>query len=578
LKVKLARSAGFCMGVRRAMEMVLAEANRHKEVPLYTYGPLIHNTQVIDLLKAKNVQEVNDINGLKSGTVLIRAHGIPPEDRNMLKASGMKIIDATCPRVAKVQAIIRRHAKKGYTTVIAGDKDHAEVIGLVGYAEGKAIVINSIEELSRIPAAEQICLVAQTTQNEELYKEITENVKERFPDAAIFNTICEATSERQSEVKEIAGHVDCMVVVGGYHSGNTKRLAQVSIEAGTPARHIETEKEIRPEDFQDMEVVGVTAGASTPNWMIKNVVKEIEGIKGRNETFVERWLNTAFKFLLLSNIMVALGAFALSCAAAVLSGRRLHITYPLITFFYIYAIHVIYRFLDKGASTYNDPERAGFYNRHRVFLGFSSILSIFCALSLAYSLGPRVFTIMSGLTLLGIFYSIPIIPSGVRHISRYVKIKDIPGSKTLLEAVAWAVVIALVPLLTEIIIKWPAVTVTFFVILSIAFIRTAFFDVFQVQGDLIVGVETLPITIGERRTISLLKWIMISNAALLVAAPMFKIVSTFSLLLLACFLTLALCMTAYVKRRIYPGTLLEALVEANLFLAGILSIIWLIFS
>jgi 4-hydroxy-3-methylbut-2-enyl diphosphate reductase len=133
------------------------------------------------------------------------------------------------------------------------------VIGLVGYAEGKAIVINSVEELSQIPASTKICLVAQTTQNEELYDEISKKVKERFPDAMIFNTICEATSERQSEVKEIAAHVDCMVVVGGYHSGNTKRLVQVSIETGTPARHIETEKEIREEDFQDMEVVGVTA-------------------------------------------------------------------------------------------------------------------------------------------------------------------------------------------------------------------------------------------------------------------------------------------------------------------------------
>jgi 4-hydroxy-3-methylbut-2-enyl diphosphate reductase len=120
LKVKLARSAGFCMGVRRAMEMALSEANKHEGV-LYTYGPLIHNTQVIDLLKSKNVQEINEIKGLHNGTVLIRAHGIPPEERNMLKASGLKIIDATCPRVAKVQAIIRRHAKRGYTTIIAGD-------------------------------------------------------------------------------------------------------------------------------------------------------------------------------------------------------------------------------------------------------------------------------------------------------------------------------------------------------------------------------------------------------------------------------------------------------------------------
>ncbi len=577
MKVKLARSAGFCMGVRRAMEMALSEANKHEGV-LYTYGPLIHNTQVIDLLKSKNVQEINEIKGLHNGTVLIRAHGIPPEERNMLKASGLKIIDATCPRVAKVQAIIRRHAKRGYTTIIAGDRDHAEVIGLVGYAEGKAIVINSVEELSQIPASTKICLVAQTTQNEELYDEISKKVKERFPDAMIFNTICEATSERQSEVKEIAAHVDCMVVVGGYHSGNTKRLVQVSIETGTPARHIETEKEIREEDFQDMEVVGVTAGASTPNWMIKNVVKEIEGIKGRNETFIERWMNKGFKFLLLSNILVALGAFSLAYAAAVLEGRSTVIIFPMLSFFYIYAIHVIYRFLDRGASTYNDPERAAFYRRHRLFLVITGLLSILCALGLSFSIGNRVFLVMAILIILGIFYSIPIVPSGVRHLSRYVKIKDIPGSKTLLEAVAWAVVITLVPLLTVSSIKWPAAIVTFFVILSFAFVRTAFFDIFQVQGDLIVGAETLPVTIGEKRTISLLKWIIASAALLLVITPLFDLVSAFSLLLLICFFTLAMCLTAYEKRRIYPGFFLEVLVEGNMFLAGLLSALWLILA
>jgi (E)-4-hydroxy-3-methyl-but-2-enyl pyrophosphate reductase len=565
------------MGVRRAMEMVLAEANRNEGI-LYTYGPLIHNTQVIELLKSKNVESISDISGLKNGTVLIRAHGIPPEERNMLKASSMKIIDATCPRVAKVQSIIRRHAKKGYTPVIVGDRDHAEVIGLVGYGEGKAIVINSIEELSHLPESEKICLVAQTTQNEKVFEDITRKVTERFPDTLVFNTICEATSERQSEVKEIASHVDCMVVVGGYHSGNTKRLALVSEEAGTRAFHIETEKEIKKEDFKDMEVVGVTAGASTPNWMIKNVIKEIESIKGRNETFLERWIKKVFKFLLLSNLLVSLGALSLSYTAAMLSNRTPDFFYPLLSFFYIYAIHVIYRFLDKGASTYNDPERAGFYRRHRVFLGLSSMMSIFCALSLSYGLDMKVFIVMSGLILLGIFYSIPIVPSGVRHLWRYTKIKDIPGSKTLLEAFAWAVVIALIPLLTVEVIQWPASIVTFFVVLSIAFVRTAFFDIFQVQGDLIVGVETLPITLGEKRTISLLKWIIVSTAAVIVIVSLSGIVSGFSLLLIACFFTLAMCLVAYEKRRIYPSTFLEALVEGNLFFAGFLGLIWQILA
>lgn len=577
MKVKLARSAGFCMGVRRAMEMVLAEANRNDSV-LYTYGPLIHNKQVIDLLESKNVKTVDDITGLDKGTLLIRAHGIPPHERHILKSSNLKIIDATCPRVAKVQAIIRYHAKKGYTPVIVGDEDHAEVIGLKGYGEGKAIIINNITDIDSLPGEGKICLVAQTTQNEKIYEDITTKIKEKYPDSLVFNTICEATSERQTEVKEMADHVDCMVVVGGYHSGNTRRLVLVSEEAGTPVCHIETEKEIKREQFKNMDVVGVTAGASTPNWMIKNVVKELEAIKGRGETVFERWIKKSFKFLFLSNLLVSLGAFSLSYSAAFLSGREPDIYYPLLTFLYVYAIHVLYRFLDKGAASYNDPERAGFYSRHRGFLGLSSIMSIYCALIISYYIDMKVFIAMAGLTLLGILYSIPIIPSSLRHLWRYTKIKDIPGSKTLLEAFAWAVIITLLPLLDSITVKWPAVVVTFIFVLSLAFVRTAFFDIFQIQGDLIVGVETLPISLGEKRTISLLKWIIVFTTAVLVLAPLFDIVSMFSLLLVPCFFAMAMCLTAYEKRKLYPGTFLETLVEGNLFLAGFLGLIWHILS
>lgn len=577
MKVKLARSAGFCMGVRRAMEMVLAEANRSDDV-LYTYGPLIHNKQVLELLESKNVKTVHDIKGLEKGTLLIRAHGIPPQERRILKSTDLKIIDATCPRVAKVQAIIRYHAKKGYIPIIVGDEDHAEVIGLKGYGEGKAIVINSVSDIDSLPGEEKLCVVAQTTQNEEIYEDITARIKERYPDALVFNTICEATSERQTEVKEMAGHVDCMVVVGGYHSGNTKRLVLVSEEAGTPAHHIETEREIKKEQFRGMDVVGVTAGASTPNWMIKNVVKELESIKGRGETFLERWIKKSFKFLLLSNLLASLGAFSLSYSAAVLSSRKPDIYFPVLTSLYVYAIHVFYRFLDRGAATYNDPEKAGFFRRHRVFLGLSSIVSVFFALLLSYTLGVKVFFSMAGLILLGVLYSIPIIPSSVRHLWRFTKIKDIPGSKTILEASAWAVIITLLPLLTPVEFKWPSVIVTFVAVFSLAFVRTAFFDLFQVQGDLIVGVETLPISLGEKRTISLLKWIIVTAAAVLVLAPLFEIVSVFSLLLIVCFFTMAMCLTAYEKRKIYPSTFLEALVEGNLFLAGFLGLIWHILS
>jgi (E)-4-hydroxy-3-methyl-but-2-enyl pyrophosphate reductase len=573
LKVKLATTAGFCMGVRRAMEMVLAAANKN-EGPLFTYGPLIHNKQVLELLESKNVKAIDDFSGLEGGTLLIRAHGIPPQQRKLLASSGLKIIDATCPRVAKVQSIIRYHTNKGYTPVIVGDRDHAEVIGLMGYGNGRAIVINSPSEVLNLPETDKLFLVAQTTQNAENFQAIADEVKKRTPEALIFNTICEATSERQNEVKSLARNVDGMVVVGGYHSGNTQRLAQVSEATGTPTFHVETEKELSKEELSSMEVIGVTAGASTPNWMIKNVVKEIEAIRGRGELFINRWAKKLFKFLILSNFIVALGAFSLSYAAAILSGRKPDIFHPALAFLYIYAMHVLNSFLDKGASMYNDPETASFYRKYRIFLILTGLVSIFGALAISYYLGVNVFFAMTGLSLLGIIYSVSIVPISLRHLWRYSKIKDIPGSKTLSEALGWAVVITVLPLLESFHMRWEAVIISFFVVLALAYVRSAFFDIFQVQGDLIVGVETLPITLGEKRTIILLKWIIVLAALLLIVAPVFGLVTPFSLLLLISFVTLSLCLTAYEKMHIYPGLLLEYLVEGNLFLAGLCGLIW----
>lgn len=565
------------MGVRRAMEMVLTEANKGQD-RISTFGPLIHNRQVIELLESKGVTPLEDIEEFNEGTLVIRAHGIPPNQRKVLRESGLRLIDATCPRVARVQSIIRYHTKKGYTAIIVGDRDHPEVIGLLGYGNGRAHVINSLDEVSRIPYTEKVFIVAQTTQDEKKYGEIVEAIMERFPDALTFDTICDATINRQEEIRSFVGQVDAVVVVGGYHSGNTKRLVQISEQAGLPTFHVETERDLDKDKLASMEVIGVTAGASTPNWMIKNVVKEIEAIRSRQETFLGRWIKIAFKFLLLSNLLVAFAGLALAYAASILSGRRPDLIHPTLALLYIYAMHVLNRFLDKGASTYNDPERASFYRRHRVFLIISGVFSMIGALGLSYYLGTMVFFAIAGLSILGIIYSIPIVPISLRHLWRYSKIKDIPGSKTLSVALAWGVVISLLPLLESTSMGWPKAMVSFLCVFSMVYVRSALFDIFQVQGDLIVGVETLPIVLGERRTLLLLKWTILCGALILALAAITGLVGPFSYLLLFVFLSFTFCLLVYQKRWQYPGIRLEAMVEGNFFLAGLLALIWQIFS
>jgi (E)-4-hydroxy-3-methyl-but-2-enyl pyrophosphate reductase len=573
VKVKRAKRAGFCMGVRRAMEIVLSEINKGTH-PLYTYGPLIHNRQVLELLETKGVMAVDSIKNVDGGTIIIRAHGIPPHERRAIKNAGLRIRDATCPRVARVQAIISSHTKQGYNAIIVGDKDHPEVRGLMGYANGKAYAITRPEEVAKLPRMQKLFVVAQTTQSAQNFQEVMKAVKARFPEAIIFNTICDATHNRQKEVRAFAGHVDGVVVVGGYNSANTQRLVQISQEAGMPTLHVETEEDIDKAKLADMEVVGVTAGASTPNWMIKNVVREIEAIQSRQETFLSRWIIQASRFLLISNCVVAAGAFALAHAAAILAGRSTGLIYPALAFFYIYAMHVLNRFLDKGASAYSDPEVATFYRKYRRFLVVSGVVSIIMALVLSWHLGIWVFIAMAGLNLVGIAYSIPLVPEGIRHLWRYSRIKDFPGSKTLSEALAWGAVIALLPLLGGHARALLASVAAFIFVFSLTYIRSALFDIFQEQGDLFVGVETLPITLGEERTLLFLKGVALFLGLFLIAAPLSGAVGPFSYLLLFTVISSSLYLFAYERRWLQPGRRFEALVEGNFFLAGLLGLIW----
>ena len=502
------------MGVRRAIEIVLLEANKRKG-PIFTFGPIIHNQQVMDLLETKGVGVIEDSTDLRPGTLIIRAHGIPPQQRKVLKASGMRIIDATCPHVAHVQSIIRYHTLKGYECVVVGESAHPEVIGLVGYGNGHVHVIGEKSMVDDLPEMEKVIVVAQTTQDAERYQETAEAVRKRFPHAKVHETICVATLDRQGEVKALASQVDGLVVVGGLHSGNTRRLVQVAEEAGLPALHVETEEELKKERFAGMKVIGVTAGASTPNWMIRSVVQRIEAIQSAGDTRVKRLLRRGRKLLFLGNVLVSLGAFSLAYAAMVLMGRSPDLVHPLLALLYIYAMYVLNRFLDKGASAYNDPERANFTRKHKSILIVSGLGAMAAALVLSYTLGVPVLLATAGLSLLGMSYSVPVVPRSRRSIWQYSKIKDIPGSKTLSQALAWAALMSLLPLLEAEGVSWEAAVISFLFVFAVVYVRGGLFDILELQGDMIVGRETLPIAIGEKRTLYLLKGIIVGGALLL---------------------------------------------------------------
>lgn len=270
MKITIAKTAGFCMGVQRAVDMAIEAANTFQDA-IFTYGPLIHNPQILAMLESKKILRIDKIPKEGRGIVLIRAHGVPPEDEKALKRAGFRIINATCPRVTRVQVIIDTHSRKKYSIIIVGDRNHPEVIGLLGYTRGTGKVISSLEELKRLPRYQKGIIVAQTTQNISSYEEIKFWCQENTPHYKIFDTICDSTEQRQFEVIELAEKNDAIIVVGGKESGNTKRLAQVAADTGTPTYYIESPSELNFLTLACTKSIAITAGASTPNWVIKNI-------------------------------------------------------------------------------------------------------------------------------------------------------------------------------------------------------------------------------------------------------------------------------------------------------------------
>jgi 4-hydroxy-3-methylbut-2-enyl diphosphate reductase len=576
VKVKVAKNAGFCMRVRRAMDLVLKAArDRQPEEIIYTYGPLIHNNQVLEILERRGIRCSKDLTEAEEGgRIAIRAHGIPPQERKAIKDKGFKIINATCPRVGKVQGIIKKHSLKGYDIVIVGDDNHAEVIGLKGFANGRAHVLKTPEEVDRLPSMDKLLVVAQTTQDERAFKTIAGLLEERYPETIVYNTICDSTHNRQEEVRALCNEVDAMVVVGGRHSGNTKRLAEIAAATGIPTFHIETEEELDRERLQDFEIVGVTAGASTPHWLLRRVVHELESIQPRGVKPLGRNFEHYLRFFLQSNLYVAGGAGCLSYAAAVLQGIKPRLADFFITFFYVFAMHVLNRYADK-ASRFSYPSRAALYERYRFGFFLASLSGVSAALIIANAQSKSVFFALLAMTGLGLLYSVRIFPESWLRVVRVAKLKDIPASKTIFVAGGWSVVATLLPALREGNNLNFKAFFAFSAVFALVFLRSALFDIVDIQGDRLVGEETLPIVIGEKRTRRLLVYLVSGLAIAFVVAPFLGLATGFSYILLITCGYMGLSLFIHRRELLRPGSLrFETLVENSFYLSGGLAVLY----
>lgn len=279
MKIYIADYAGFCFGVKRAIEIAentLSQLNENEQI--YSLGPLVHNPQVVEKFNRKGLKVINNTDEINNGKIIIRSHGISGNLQKRLESKNLELIDGTCPYVKAVHNKVKNYHEKGYKIVIIGDKNHPEVIGINGWCNEEAIIINSEEEANNIPDYDKICVVSQTTNTQEKFQKLSDIVAKKGKEVKVFNTICNATNQRQSACEELAKKVDAMIVIGGYHSSNTNKLAEISRKYCKNVYHIETHDELPLDEISKFNTVGITAGASTPDWIIEEVIKTLENL------------------------------------------------------------------------------------------------------------------------------------------------------------------------------------------------------------------------------------------------------------------------------------------------------------
>ncbi|HHE39214.1 MAG TPA: 4-hydroxy-3-methylbut-2-enyl diphosphate reductase [Candidatus Cloacimonetes bacterium] len=271
MSVKIAKNSGFCFGVKRAINIALEAAQKHKKT--VTLGPIIHNPQMVEKLNEKGILSVNDHSEIKGRATIIRSHGVEKNILEKLKNDDIEIINATCPYVSKTQEFAKQLGEEGYQVIILGDKDHPEVIALKSYTDGNAIIVSNANELPK-QISKKVGVISQTTRNIEDLQELVRALVPRCNDLKVINTICNATAIRQEATLKLAKESDVMIVIGGKNSSNTKMLAKISAKI-IETYHIEIADEIDEKWFKGKCNIGLTAGASTPDWIIVEVYNKI---------------------------------------------------------------------------------------------------------------------------------------------------------------------------------------------------------------------------------------------------------------------------------------------------------------
>ncbi|WP_428077523.1 4-hydroxy-3-methylbut-2-enyl diphosphate reductase [Candidatus Avelusimicrobium alvi] len=482
--VTVAKSAGFCPGVKRAIDKVL-ELEAAGKKPVYTIGPLIHNKQVTDMLAAKQITSIDRPQDAadKSGVLVIRAHGITPRFQQEVQSCGMEVVDATCPLVKHAQNIIAQYAEQGYHTVIVGDGGHAEVIGLLGYTQGKGVVVSGPEEAARLPHFDKVNVVSQTTQKESVFYETAEEIKKHADECQISNTICQPTKDRQKETIELAQSADLVIVVGGRHSANTARLALLCKGLAPAVLHVETEDELEAAPVTHAKKIFITAGASTPNWVIDRVAARVRELRKPNATSrLSGLAGKIWRFLVRNCFYTAFAASALTYVCMRLEGVPADSRLLAFSWLFVYALTAFNRAAEAEPG------------QNRRFLTAAAILSGLFATGTAFLLGGGALTLC--LLFLAAGFAYPF-----RHLLK-LQLLSLPGTKDIVTALGWAFTCALLPAYEHGLLLRKASYLAIFYTILLVFMRSVTLGFTSANKDLIIGRESFYKAFGMKKT----KW------------------------------------------------------------------------
>ncbi len=508
MSVITARTAGFCWGVRRAVDLVLAELKEGND-PYSVYGELVHNPQVLKALEDRGVSVCMTPENMKKGTLFLRTHGTTMDKRRELERYPVKIKDLTCPRVGRVLAIARKKSREGYSVVILGDHSHQEVKSILSYAGEGAQVISGPDEIDALTGISRPYLISQTTQNTETFEKTKNALMEKYPELEYSFTICNSTQLRQDELRRLCGRIDCVVVVGGKNSANTARLAEIARSEGLPAYHIEAYDELDVSVPEKYENILLTAGASTPSWSIREVREKLMEIQGGSHGTGR--IRGYLRNIVFSNFHILPVTFVLGAAGACILSITNWLMQIIAASLFLYAVHTVTGVLESGYSHPSGLRRQEFLRTHRTILIIMSLMAFAGSLALSVFLNPT-WTVVLGVMLFAfLLYSMPLIRkeypfSGLRAIS---------GSRDIMFAGAWSFLLAFLPgyisasdTISPGTVMWAAIM--FFLFLS----RCLMTDLIDLQGDALMGMDTIPVRAGKSRSI-LLFWMCFAFASVL---------------------------------------------------------------